>query len=133
MLEAAIQKGDLGEGGYEAWILLGETRNMDEREDLGLRALFQGVKGAEIAGALGPGILVGYFLPMPARYYAHCFISLWPHLTRMKGMTEPHTSCCCAGSRPNFRLIPFPQKWRHISAEMLYGMLTHNLLICSLI
>lgn len=58
MLEAAIQKGELGEGGYEAWILLGETRNMDEREEAGMRALLQGVKKAEEAGAGGAGMLV---------------------------------------------------------------------------
>ncbi len=33
LLEAAIQKGDLGVSGYEAWILLGETWSMDEREE----------------------------------------------------------------------------------------------------
>ena len=58
MLEAAIQQGDLGDGGYEAWILLGETRNMDEREEAGMRALTQGVKRAEEAGAQGAGMLV---------------------------------------------------------------------------
>jgi peroxin-5 len=58
MLEAAIQQGDLGEGGYETWILLGETRNMDEREEAGMRALIQGVKRAEEAGAQGAGMLV---------------------------------------------------------------------------
>lgn len=58
MLEAAIQKGELGEGGYETWVLLGETRSMDEREDLGLLALRQGVKIAKEAGAVGPGMLV---------------------------------------------------------------------------
>ncbi|KAL0578294.1 Peroxisomal membrane signal receptor PTS1 [Marasmius crinis-equi] len=57
LLEAAIQKGDLGEGGYEAWILLGETRNMDEREELGMRALTEGVKRAESAGAGGAGMV----------------------------------------------------------------------------
>lgn len=57
MLEAAIQKGELGEGGYETWVLLGETRSMDEREDLGLLALRQGVKIAKEAGAVGPGML----------------------------------------------------------------------------
>jgi peroxin-5 len=61
LLEAAIQKGDLGEGGYEAWILLGETRNMDEREELGMRALVEGVKRAEAAGAAGVGQLVSRF------------------------------------------------------------------------
>jgi peroxin-5 len=58
LLEAAIQKGELGEGGYEAWILLGETRNMDEREDAGMRALAEGVRRAETAGSPGLGMLV---------------------------------------------------------------------------
>ncbi|KIJ18718.1 hypothetical protein PAXINDRAFT_167276 [Paxillus involutus ATCC 200175] len=57
LLEAAIQKGELGEGGYEAWILLGETRSMDEREELGMRALMEGVRRAEEAGATGMGML----------------------------------------------------------------------------
>ncbi|KAF4620537.1 hypothetical protein D9613_000470 [Agrocybe pediades] len=57
MLEAAIQQGELGEGGYEAWILLGETRNMDEREEAGMRALLQGVQKAQEAGAAGAGML----------------------------------------------------------------------------
>ncbi|KAF5380594.1 hypothetical protein D9615_004619 [Tricholomella constricta] len=57
LLEAAIQKGELGEGGYETWILLGETRNMDEREEAGMRALIEGVKRAEEAGAPGAGML----------------------------------------------------------------------------
>jgi peroxin-5 len=58
LLEAAIQKGDLGEGGYEAWILLGETRNMDEREEAGMKALMEGVRLAEEAGAADAGKLV---------------------------------------------------------------------------
>ncbi|KAF9501922.1 peroxisome targeting signal receptor [Pleurotus eryngii] len=57
LLEAAIQKGELGEGGYEAWILLGDTRTMDEHEDAGMRALLEGVKRAEAAGAPGAGML----------------------------------------------------------------------------
>ncbi|KAI8992876.1 peroxisome targeting signal receptor [Trametes punicea] len=57
LLEAAIQQGDLGEGGYEAWILLGETRSMDERDDAAMRALMEGVKRAEAAGANGAGML----------------------------------------------------------------------------
>ncbi|KAF8973077.1 hypothetical protein BDZ97DRAFT_1900894 [Flammula alnicola] len=57
MLEAAIQQGELGEGGYETWILLGETRNMDEREEAGMRALLHGVRKAEEAGAPGSGML----------------------------------------------------------------------------
>jgi peroxin-5 len=58
LLEAAIQKGELGEGGYETWILLGETRNMDEREEAGMKALMEGVRRAEEAGASGDGMLV---------------------------------------------------------------------------
>jgi len=65
MLEAAIQKGELGEGGYEAWILLGEARNMDEREDMGIKALVEGVRRAKVAGANGVGMLVGYILSTP--------------------------------------------------------------------
>ena len=60
LLEAAIQKGQLGEGGYEAWILLGEVRSMDEREEQGMRALMEGVKRAEDAGAAGEGMLVSH-------------------------------------------------------------------------
>ena len=59
MLEAAIQKGELGEGGYEAWILLGEARNMDEREEMGIKALMEGVRRAKETGANGIGMLVG--------------------------------------------------------------------------
>ncbi|KAI0088040.1 hypothetical protein BDY19DRAFT_951643 [Irpex rosettiformis] len=57
MLEAAIQKGDLGQGGWEAWVILGEVRSMDEREEAGMRALTEGVKRAEAAGATGEGML----------------------------------------------------------------------------
>ncbi|KAF8135431.1 TPR-like protein [Boletus edulis] len=57
LLEAAIQTGELGERGYEAWILLGETRSMDEREEQGMRALMEGVRRAEAAGADGAGML----------------------------------------------------------------------------
>jgi peroxin-5 len=58
-LEAAIQKKELGEGGYEAWILLGEVRSMDEREELGMLALREGVRIAkEQGGAGGVGMLV---------------------------------------------------------------------------
>ncbi|CAL1707179.1 unnamed protein product [Somion occarium] len=57
LLEAAIQQGELGKGGYEAWILLGEVRGMDEREEAGMRALTEGVKLAEAAGAAGEGML----------------------------------------------------------------------------
>ena len=59
MLEAAIQNKDFGEGGYEAWILLGEVRSMDEREELGMLALREGVRVAsENGGAGGVGMLV---------------------------------------------------------------------------
>lgn len=58
LLEAAIQTGELGDRGYEAWILLGETRNMDEREEQGMRALMEGVRRAEAASADGAGMLV---------------------------------------------------------------------------
>ncbi|KZT40591.1 TPR-like protein [Sistotremastrum suecicum HHB10207 ss-3] len=57
MIEAAIQRGDLGAGGFEAWILLGETRSMDEREDAAMRALREGVRIAEAAGAKGEGMV----------------------------------------------------------------------------
>ncbi|KAF8520334.1 peroxisome targeting signal receptor [Hysterangium stoloniferum] len=57
LIEAAIQQGDLGEGGYEAWILLGETRSMDERENAGMQALTEGVRIAREAGVTGPGML----------------------------------------------------------------------------
>jgi len=57
LLEAAIQQGELGEGGYEAWILLGETRSMDEREEAGMRALTEGVRRAREAGREGEGMI----------------------------------------------------------------------------
>ncbi|KAG8784871.1 Peroxisomal membrane signal receptor PTS1 [Serendipita sp. 407] len=58
LLEAAIQQKDLGEGGYEAWILLGEVRSMDEREEQGMLALREGIKIAqEQGGAGGVGLL----------------------------------------------------------------------------
>jgi peroxin-5 len=57
MLEAAIQHGELGDGGYDAWVLLGETRNMDEREEVGMRALMEGVKRAGAVGSAA-GMLV---------------------------------------------------------------------------
>ena len=59
LLEAAIQKNDLGTGGYEAWVLLGETWSMDEREEAAMRALDTGVRIAQEAGgnALGVGMV----------------------------------------------------------------------------
>jgi hypothetical protein len=62
LLEVAIQRGELGEGGYEAWILLGDAKTMDEHEDAGLRALIEGVSRAEAAGVPGPGMLVSIFV-----------------------------------------------------------------------
>lgn len=59
LLEAAIQKGELGEGGYESWIMLGEVKSMDEHEDAAMRALTEGTKRAGEAGAAGQGMLVG--------------------------------------------------------------------------
>ncbi|TFY62887.1 hypothetical protein EVJ58_g3576 [Rhodofomes roseus] len=57
LLEAAIQKGELGEGGYESWIMLGEVKSMDEHEDAAMRALTEGTRRAEEAGAAGQGML----------------------------------------------------------------------------
>jgi hypothetical protein len=95
LLEAAIQKGDLGEGGYEAWILLGETRNMDEREELGMRALVEGVKRAETAGAAGVGQLVSRFTLLSVRTII--LFRLWPFLIRMNHTRGLPTRCSCAG------------------------------------
>lgn len=75
MIEAAIQRGDLGAGGFEAWILLGETRSMDEREDAAMRALREGVRIAEAAGAKGEGMVVCilFFISAPSidHNYSH--------------------------------------------------------------
>jgi len=57
LLEAAIQKGDLGRGGYEAWVLLGETRSMDEREDQAMRALQEGTRLSAAAGDTAEGLM----------------------------------------------------------------------------
>lgn len=53
LLEAAIQQNDLGRGGYEAWILLGEICSMDEREESAIRALSRGVEIASASGGRG--------------------------------------------------------------------------------
>ena len=98
LLEAAIQKGELGEGGYEAWILLGETRNMDEREEAGMKALTEGVRLAEEAGAAGAGMLVRYLHKSPT-----CVLltelgdSLWQSPTRTSLSIALLIRCCCAG------------------------------------
>ncbi|EJD52441.1 TPR-like protein [Auricularia subglabra TFB-10046 SS5] len=57
LLEAAIQQGDLGRGGFEAWILLGETRSMDEREEAALRALQEGTRLSAAAGERAEGLM----------------------------------------------------------------------------
>jgi peroxin-5 len=57
LLEAALQRGDAGTGGYEAWLLLGEARSMDERERPAMQALAEGVRAAEQNGAAGAGML----------------------------------------------------------------------------
>jgi hypothetical protein len=58
LIEASIQRGELGEGGYEAWLLLGRARSMDEREAQALRALREGTRIAELNGSPGVGLLV---------------------------------------------------------------------------
>lgn len=75
LLEAAIQQGDLGKGGYEAWILLGEVRSMDEREEAGMRALLEGVTRAERAGDVGEGMLVWVSLSTLKRILANIYLS----------------------------------------------------------
>ena len=97
MLEAAIQKGDLGEGGYEAWILLGDVRTMDEREDAGMRAMAQGVRLAEAAGTPGPGMLVSEtrFLDCPG-LLTTCRSRRQSHI-RMNHTTRHRMSCYSAG------------------------------------
>jgi peroxin-5 len=61
LLEAAIQRNEPGEGGYEAWLLLGETRSMDEREEAALRAFTEGVRIAQEHGGGGAGMIVRTF------------------------------------------------------------------------
>ena len=65
LLEAAIQKGKLGKGGYEAWILLGETHNMDEHKEAEMRVLIEGIHLAEEAGTADAGMLVCYISLQP--------------------------------------------------------------------
>ena len=98
LLETAIQKGDLGEGGYEAWVLLGETRNMDEREDAGMRALAEGVRKAEIAGTPGPGMLVSPLSEvLPLSLSLIWKGSPWRFHTRTSTMKELPTLCFYGG------------------------------------
>lgn len=97
LLEAAIQKGELGKGGYEAWILLGEVRSMDEREEAGMKALAEGVKRAEAAGAAGEGMLVTIFSSAQEKRYSHHLTSPWQFHTRMSRMRGVHTPCSFVG------------------------------------
>jgi hypothetical protein len=98
LLEAAIQKGELGEGGYEAWILLGETRNMDEREEAGMKALTEGVRLAEEAGAAGAGMLVCYsHNSSTGLLLTELGNSPWRSLTRTNHSIALLIQCCCTG------------------------------------
>ena len=98
LLEAAIQMGELGEGGYEAWILLGETRNMDEREEGGMKALTEGVRLAEEAGATGAGMLVCYSLNSSTGVLlTELGNSPWRSPTRTNRSIALLIRCFCAG------------------------------------
>ena len=92
MIEAAIQQGELGEGGYEAWIFLGETRSMDEREEAAMRALKEGVRRAEEVGAKGEGMLVRiiYFIQSSRKRSYRTHSSHWPYPIRMNHTPKPH-------------------------------------------
>ncbi|KAF8316391.1 TPR-like protein [Clavulina sp. PMI_390] len=57
LCEASIQKNEMGEGGYEAWLLLGRARSMDEREAQALRALRAATEIAQKAGNMEVGLL----------------------------------------------------------------------------
>lgn len=69
LVEASIQKGELGEGGYEAWLLLGKARSMDEREVQALRALREGTRIAQSNGAGAAGMLVSLVLRIHLEVY----------------------------------------------------------------
>jgi peroxin-5 len=98
LLEAAIQKGELGEGDYEAWILLGETRNMDEREEAGMKALTEGVRLAEEAGAAGAGMLVCYsHNSSTGVLLTDLGNSPWQFPTRTNRSIALLIRCCCVG------------------------------------
>ena len=124
LLEAAIQKGDLGTGGYEAWILLGETRNMDEREDAGMRALVEGVRRAKAAGDPSSGMLVRSLNIIPTFVFPTHVLSLWPSPTQTRISTEHRISCFCAGSEPNTLLIQSLMRQLILSLIMRCG--THT-------
>ncbi len=97
LLEAAIQHGDLGEGGYEAWILLGETRAMDERDEAAMRALLEGVKRAEAAGAAGAGMLVSGRNPKAATVNSRTFYSPLQLPSQTNPWRRHRTRCSFAG------------------------------------
>ena len=98
MLEAAIQKGDLGQGGWEAWVLLDEVRSMDEREEAGMRALTEGVKRAEAAGATGEGMLVRQCAHNHRDEATHLsLVSRSQSRSRMNHTSAHHTPCCSDG------------------------------------
>lgn len=94
MIEAAIQQGDLGTGGYEAWILLGEVRSMDEREEAAMRALKEGVKLAEAVGASGEGMLVCASLLLEIRSTLNVVNSHLQFRTQMSPLSVHLIRCC---------------------------------------
>jgi hypothetical protein len=105
-LEAAIQQGELGEGGHEAWILLGEARSMDEREDAAMRALLEGVRRAREAGNNGEGMLVSW--KSLIIFWLILMLLLGSHLpspTRMNLSTARHTQHYISGFLLNFHLL----------------------------
>lgn len=115
LLEAAIQKGQLGEGDYEAWILLGDTRCMDEREEAGMRALTEGARRAEASGAKGVGLLVSLspFLDLHHKVLITAIRSLSLRRSQMKAMSEVRTPCFCAGCQLAFPNTPcHPTTWQ---------------------
>ena len=111
MIEAAIQKGDLGEGGYEAWLLLGEVRSMDEREEQSMRALMEGVKRAEAAGAAGAGMMVSLQLSRTQNVdtLMHRYSRSLSH-SPMNRTNVERIQCCFVGCTPHIPLTLYPKK-----------------------
>ena len=107
MLEAAIQKGDLGQGGYEAWILLGEVRSMDEREDASMRALNEGVKRAVDANAAGEGMLVSVGLLLGFNLWIN--YSLIPNTVSSNIFHERKLRTGLSYDAPALAARPFPR------------------------
>jgi peroxin-5 len=113
MLEAAIQQEELGEGGYESWVLLGETRNMDEREEAGMRALLQGVKRAEELGTPGAGMLVSLAeINFTSNLISSraSLPSLWLYHSPMNLTTEHPTLCYYVGLGLTIQQFQFQRK-----------------------